>query len=66
MSNPSVFSQLVQGLINGEEEFVKEMKMFAFHKLNCLDSSRHVPINILNQKEIIFRNIKDIVFLHER
>ncbi|AWP10924.1 putative obscurin-like [Scophthalmus maximus] len=58
-------SQLVQGLINGEEEFVKEMKMFASHKLNCLDSSRHVPINILNQKEIIFRNIKDIVFLHE-
>ncbi|XP_054458971.1 obscurin [Anoplopoma fimbria] len=59
-------SQLIQGLIDGEEEFVKEIKMFTSHQLNYLDSSRHVPINILNQKEIIFRNIKDIVFLHER
>ncbi|XP_022616679.1 obscurin-like [Seriola dumerili] len=59
-------SQLIQGLIDGEEEFVKEMKMFTSHQLNYLDSSCHVPINILNQREIIFRNIKDIVFLHER
>ncbi|XP_034386307.1 LOW QUALITY PROTEIN: obscurin [Cyclopterus lumpus] len=59
-------SQLIQGLIDGEEEFVKEMKMFTSHQLNYLDSSRHVPMNILNQKEIIFRNVKDIVFLHER
>ncbi|XP_037325748.2 obscurin isoform X2 [Pungitius pungitius] len=58
-------SQLIQGLIDGEEEFVKSMKMFTSHQLNYLDSSRHVPINILNQREIIFRNIKDIVFLHE-
>ncbi|XP_044217711.1 obscurin [Thunnus albacares] len=58
-------SQLIQGLIDGEEEFVKEMKVFTSHQLNYLDSSRHVPINILNQKEIIFRNIKDIVSLHE-
>ncbi|XP_040040446.2 obscurin isoform X3 [Gasterosteus aculeatus] len=59
-------SQLIQGLIDGEEEFVKSMKMFTSHQLNYLDSSRHVPINILNQREIIFRNIKDIVSLHER
>ncbi|KAL7396811.1 hypothetical protein ABVT39_012149 [Epinephelus coioides] len=59
-------SQLIQGMIDGEEEFVKEMKMFTSHQLNYLESSRHVPINILNQKEIIFRNIKDIVSLHER
>ncbi|XP_051233521.1 obscurin isoform X4 [Dicentrarchus labrax] len=59
-------SQLIQGLIDGEEEFVKEMKMFTSQQLNYLDSSHHIPINILNQKEIIFRNIKDIVFLHER
>ncbi|KAM4739603.1 obscurin isoform 2-T2 [Anableps anableps] len=61
-----VLSQLIQGLINGEEEFVKAMKMFITHQLNHLDCSHHVPINILNQKEIIFRNIKDIVGLHER
>uniref|UniRef100_A0A087Y7T0 Obscurin, cytoskeletal calmodulin and titin-interacting RhoGEF b n=1 Tax=Poecilia formosa TaxID=48698 RepID=A0A087Y7T0_POEFO len=59
-------SQLIQGLIDGEEEFVKAMKMFITHQLNHLDCSHHVPINILNQKEIIFRNIKDIVGLHER
>ncbi|KAM6922089.1 obscurin [Xenentodon cancila] len=59
-------SQLIQGLIDGEEEFVKAMKMFISHQLHLLDSSRHVPVNILNQKEILFRNIKDIVVLHER
>ncbi|XP_037104683.1 obscurin isoform X1 [Syngnathus acus] len=59
-------SQLIQGLIDGEEEFAKEMKMFISHPLNYLDSSRHVPINIINQKDIIFRNIKDIVLLHEK
>lgn len=58
-----VFSQLIQGLIDGEEEFVKEMKTLQLH---YLDSSRHVSVNILNQKEMIFRNIKDIVCLHER
>ncbi|XP_067369922.1 obscurin [Channa argus] len=57
-------SQLVQGLIDGEEEFVKEMKLFTNQLLNYLESSHHIPINVLNQ--IIFRNIKDIVLLHER
>ncbi|XP_056894430.1 obscurin isoform X3 [Takifugu flavidus] len=56
-------SQLIQGLIDGEVEFVKEMKTLQLH---YLDSSRHVSVNILNQKEMIFRNIKDIVCLHER
>ncbi|XP_037554230.1 obscurin [Nematolebias whitei] len=60
------FSQLIQGLIDGEEEFVKAMRMFISHQLSCLDHSHHVPINVLNNKEIIFRNIRDIVSLHER
>ncbi|XP_028301065.1 obscurin isoform X2 [Gouania willdenowi] len=59
-------SQLIQGLVDGEEEFVKEMKSFITHQLNVLDTSRHVPMNVLNQKEIVFRNVKDIVSLHER
>lgn len=58
-----IFSQLIQGLIDGEEEFVKEMKTLLLH---YLDSSRHVSVSILNQKEMIFRNMKDIVCLHER
>ncbi|XP_019735716.1 obscurin isoform X2 [Hippocampus comes] len=59
-------SQLIQGLIDGEEEFVKEMRLFISHPLNYLDSSLNVPIHIINQKDIIFRNIKDIVLLHEK
>ncbi|XP_078141769.1 obscurin [Centroberyx gerrardi] len=59
-------SQLIQGLIDGEEEFVKEMKVFNSHHLHHLETSHQVPINILNQKETIFRNIRDIVVLHER
>ncbi|XP_076009237.1 obscurin [Genypterus blacodes] len=59
-------SQLIEGLINGEEEFVKEMKLFTDHHLLHLESSPHVPINIHNQKEIIFRNISDILSLHQQ
>ncbi|KAK6320615.1 hypothetical protein J4Q44_G00097220 [Coregonus suidteri] len=59
-------SQLIQGLIDGEEEFVKVMKDFTSHYLHHLDTSPDVPINIINQKETIFRNIKDIMALHER
>ncbi|XP_052383012.1 obscurin isoform X33 [Oncorhynchus keta] len=59
-------SQLIQGLIDGEQEFVKEMKEFMSHHLHHLDTSPRVPINIINQKETIFRNIKDIMALHER
>nr|XP_029490911.1 obscurin-like [Oncorhynchus nerka] len=59
-------SQLIQGLIDGEEEFVKEMKDFTSDYLHHLDTSPHGSINIINQKETIFRNIKDIMALHER
>uniref|UniRef100_A0A3P9B0P3 Obscurin, cytoskeletal calmodulin and titin-interacting RhoGEF a n=1 Tax=Maylandia zebra TaxID=106582 RepID=A0A3P9B0P3_9CICH len=41
------------------------MKMFISQQLNFLDSSYRIPVNVLNQKELIFRNIKDIVLLHE-
>ncbi|XP_055077076.1 obscurin [Periophthalmus magnuspinnatus] len=59
-------SQLIQGMVDGEEEFVKEMRTFTSHQLNYIDSSRHIPSSVLTQKEIIFRNIRDIVSLHER
>uniref|UniRef100_A0A3Q2Z789 Obscurin, cytoskeletal calmodulin and titin-interacting RhoGEF a n=2 Tax=Hippocampus comes TaxID=109280 RepID=A0A3Q2Z789_HIPCM len=42
------------------------MRLFISHPLNYLDSSLNVPIHIINQKDIIFRNIKDIVLLHEK
>uniref|UniRef100_A0A3Q1FI40 Obscurin, cytoskeletal calmodulin and titin-interacting RhoGEF a n=1 Tax=Acanthochromis polyacanthus TaxID=80966 RepID=A0A3Q1FI40_9TELE len=41
------------------------MKTFISQQLNPLESSHHVPVNVLNQKEIIFRNVKDIVLFHE-
>uniref|UniRef100_A0A3B4AEV8 Uncharacterized protein n=1 Tax=Periophthalmus magnuspinnatus TaxID=409849 RepID=A0A3B4AEV8_9GOBI len=42
------------------------MRTFTSHQLNYIDSSRHIPSSVLTQKEIIFRNIRDIVSLHER
>lgn len=45
---------------------MRAMKTFTSSQLHHLESSHSVPIPILNQKEIIFRNIKDIVSLHER
>lgn len=58
-------SQLIQGLIDGEDEFVNAMRTFISNQLIRLESRHQVPVNILSQKEIIFRNIKDIVLLHE-
>ena len=59
----SVFSQLIQGLVDGEEEFVKEMKDFASHHL---ETGPHVLPSVLTQRETVFRNISDIILLHER
>uniref|UniRef100_A0AAY5KY88 Obscurin, cytoskeletal calmodulin and titin-interacting RhoGEF b n=1 Tax=Esox lucius TaxID=8010 RepID=A0AAY5KY88_ESOLU len=59
-------SQLIQGLIDGEEEFVKEMKDFTSHYLFNIDTSPQVPVTILNQKVTIFRNIMDIIDFHDR
>ncbi|XP_020557934.1 obscurin isoform X4 [Oryzias latipes] len=58
-------SQLIQGLIDGEDEFVRAMRTFISNQLILLESRHQVPVNVLSQKEIIFRNVKDIVLLHE-
>ncbi|KAJ3599333.1 hypothetical protein NHX12_033296 [Muraenolepis orangiensis] len=60
------FSQLIQGLVDSEVEFVKEMKEFASHHLPHLEASGHVPATVLQPRETIFRNIRDIILLHER
>uniref|UniRef100_A0A3P9LJQ0 Obscurin, cytoskeletal calmodulin and titin-interacting RhoGEF a n=1 Tax=Oryzias latipes TaxID=8090 RepID=A0A3P9LJQ0_ORYLA len=41
------------------------MRTFISNQLILLESRHQVPVNVLSQKEIIFRNIKDIVILHE-
>ena len=59
-------SQLIQGVIDGEKEFVKEMKEFMSHHLHNLETGSQVPLDVLKQKDVVFRNIKDIVTLHDR
>ena len=59
-------SQLIQGLIDGEKEFVKEMKELVTHHLHNLETGSQVPLDVLKQKDVVFRNIKDIVTLHDR
>lgn len=60
-----IFSQLIKGLLNGENKFVREMNFFVEHHLQRLETSSKVPLTIRGQKEYIFRNIKDIASFHE-
>lgn len=58
-------SQLIQELINGESEFVKEVEFFTSHHLKHADSS-DAPPDVTSQKEAIFRNIDDIKSFHNK
>lgn len=60
-----LFSQLIKGLLDDENEFVREMNFFVEHHLQHVETSSKVPLTILSQKEYIFRNIKDITSFHE-
>ncbi|KAM4605629.1 obscurin [Polymixia lowei] len=55
--------QLIQDLINGEREFVKEMDFFTSHHLKHADSP-DAPGDVTTQKETVFRNIEDIKAFH--
>ncbi|XP_023259573.1 obscurin [Seriola lalandi dorsalis] len=57
--------QMLQDLINGESEFVKEIDFFTSHHLKHADSS-DVPPDVSTQKETIFRNIDDIKSFHSK
>ncbi|KAM6918651.1 obscurin [Xenentodon cancila] len=57
--------QLIQDLINGESEFVKEVDFFTSHHLKHADSPNALP-DVANQKETIFRNIDDIKSFHSK
>ncbi|XP_063057570.1 obscurin isoform X3 [Engraulis encrasicolus] len=59
-------SELAQGLLSGEEEFVRELGFLVSHHLRYLETNPKVPLTIFSQKEYIFRNIKDITNFHER
>ncbi|MED6247889.1 hypothetical protein ATANTOWER_020402, partial [Ataeniobius toweri] len=57
--------QLIQDLINGESEFVKEVEFFTSHHLKHADIS-DAPPDVCSQKETIFRNVDDIKFFHSK
>ncbi|XP_042353421.1 obscurin [Plectropomus leopardus] len=57
--------QLIQDLINGESEFVKEVDFFTSHHLKHADSP-DAPPDVSSQKEVIFRNIEDIKSFHSK
>ncbi|XP_059200801.1 obscurin [Centropristis striata] len=57
--------QLIQDLINGESEFVKEVEFFASHHVKHADSP-DAPADVSSQKEVIFRNIDDIKSFHSK
>ncbi|KAI4872326.1 hypothetical protein NFI96_027754 [Prochilodus magdalenae] len=57
--------QLIKGLLDGENEFVREMNFFVEHHLQYIETNSQVPLTVLSQKEYIFRNIKDITSFHE-
>ncbi|XP_035994191.1 obscurin isoform X13 [Fundulus heteroclitus] len=57
--------QLMQDLINGESEFVKEVEFFTSHHLKHADSA-DAPHDIASQKDTIFRNVDDIKSFHSK
>ncbi|KAM4728162.1 obscurin [Anableps anableps] len=57
--------QLMQDLINGESEFVKEVEFFTSHHMKHADSL-DAPPDVCSQKETIFRNVDDIKSFHSK
>ncbi|KAM9719651.1 obscurin isoform 26-T27 [Menidia menidia] len=57
--------QLIQDLINGESEFVKEVDFFATHHQRQAEGP-DAPPDVSGQKETIFRNIDDIQSFHSK
>ncbi|XP_061150963.1 obscurin isoform X13 [Syngnathus typhle] len=57
--------QLIQDIIGGESEFVKEMDFFTHHHPKHADSP-DAPSDVSSQKEAIFRNIDDLKDFHAR
>ncbi|XP_078120450.1 LOW QUALITY PROTEIN: obscurin [Sander vitreus] len=57
--------QLIQDLINGESQFVKEVDFFTSHHMKHADSP-DAPPDVSSQKEAIFRNIDNIKSFHSK
>ncbi|XP_062854790.1 obscurin [Trichomycterus rosablanca] len=59
-------TKLIRGLVDGEDEFVRELNFFVENHLQNVETSSTVPATVLSRKERIFRNIKDIGSFHQR
>ncbi|XP_077363922.1 obscurin [Festucalex cinctus] len=57
--------QLIQDIIGGESEFVKEIDFFTCHHLRHADIP-DAPSDVSSQREAIFRNIDDLKEFHAR
>ncbi|KAM9845170.1 obscurin [Aulostomus maculatus] len=57
--------QLIQDLINGESEFIKELEFFTGHHLRHADVP-DAPSEVSSHKEVIFRNVEDIKGFHSK
>ncbi|XP_061549134.1 obscurin isoform X5 [Phycodurus eques] len=55
--------QLIQDIIGGESEFVKEMDFFTCRHLRHADTP-DAPTDVSSQREAIFRNINDLKDFH--
>nr|XP_046264946.1 obscurin isoform X17 [Scatophagus argus] len=57
--------QMIQDLVNGESEFVKEIDFFTSHHLKHAHSP-DAPPEVTSQKDTIFRNVDDIKSFHSK
>ncbi|XP_041658853.1 obscurin isoform X28 [Cheilinus undulatus] len=57
--------QLLQDLINGESEFIKEVDFFTSHHLKHAETLE-APSEVSSQKDVIFRNIDDLKSFHSK
>lgn len=56
---------MIQDLIKGESEFVKEVNFFTSHHMKHADCT-DAPPDVSNHKKDIFRNIDEIKTFHSK
>lgn len=59
-------SAVIQELLGSEQDFVGELHFLQSHHMQHLERCPHVPAAMASQKEVIFRNVKDIGRFHSR
>ncbi|XP_013365188.1 PREDICTED: obscurin [Chinchilla lanigera] len=60
----SKLSTVIRELLSSEQEFVGELHFLQSHHMQHLECCPHVPTAVASQKEVIFRNVRDIGRFH--